>query len=109
MPTAVSGLQLQSSTQGLPVQIVFGATKIAPNLIWYGDFVSIAQQSSAGAGGKGGVGGGGGGKGGGGTSQYIYETAVALGLCVGPISGVGNVYVNKNVVSLASLGLTFFD
>jgi hypothetical protein len=109
MPTAVSGLQLQSSTQGLPIQIVFGATKIAPNLIWYGDFVSIAQRSSAGAGGKGGVGGGGGGKGGGGSSEYVYETAVALGLCEGPITGVGNVYVNKNVVSLASLGLTQFD
>jgi hypothetical protein len=109
MPTAVSGLQLQSSTQGLPVQIVFGATKIAPNLIWYGDFISIAQQSSAGSGGKGGVGGGGGGKGGGGGGQYVYETAVALGLCEGQIAGVGNVYVNKNVVSIASLGLTLFD
>ena len=107
MPAAVSGLQLQSSTQGLPLQLVYGTTRIAPNLIWYGDFVATQQQSSAGSGGKGGVGGGGGGKGGGGSSSYVYQTAVAMALCEGPIAGVGNVYVNKQVIStLASLGLT---
>ncbi len=108
MPAAVSGLQLQSSTQGLPIQIVYGTTRIAPNLIWYGDFVATQQQSSAGSGGKGGVGGGGGGKGGGGGGSYIYQTAVAMALCEGPIQGVGNVYSNKQVTSLSSLGLTLF-
>ena len=109
MPAAVSGLQLQSSTQGLPLQIAFGASLIAPNLIWYGDFVATQQQSSAGAGGKGGVGGGGGGKGGGGGGSYIYQTAVAMALCEGPITGVGNIYVNKNVESMSSLGLALLD
>ena len=106
-PAAVSGLQLQSSTQGLPLQLVFGTTKIAPNLIQYDDFIATAQQSSAGSGGKGG-GGGGGGKGGGGTSGYIYQTAVALGLCAGQIQGVGAVYVDKTITSLSSLGLSLF-
>src|SRR5947209_6085572 len=107
-PAAVSGLQLQSSTQGVPIQLIYGTTRVAPNLIWYGDFVATQQQSSAGAGGKGGVGGGGGGKGGGGGGSYIYQTAVALGLGEGPIQGVGNVYVNKNTTSLSSLGLSLF-
>ena len=110
-PTAVSGLQLQSSTQGLPVQLAFGATLIAPNLIWYGDFIATAQQSSSGGGGggKGGVGGGGGGKGGGGgTTSYTYSTAVAMALCEGPITGVGNVWVNKNTTTLSALGLSLF-
>jgi hypothetical protein len=106
---AVSGLQLQSSAYGVAIPIVYGTTRVAPNLIWYGDFDAIAQQSSAGSGGKGGVGGGGGGKGGGGSTSYTYQTAVALGLCEGPITGIGNVYVDKNLSTLALLGLAFFS
>jgi hypothetical protein len=56
-PTVASGLQLQSSMYGSPIPIVYGATRIAPNLMWYGDFLPIAHQSASGSGGKGGVGG----------------------------------------------------
>ena len=105
---AVSGLQLQSSAYGKCIPIVYGTTRIAPNLIWYGDFVATPQSSSSGSGGKGGVGGGGGGKGGGGSSSYTYATAFAQGLCEGPVYGVGNVYVDKNISTLATLGLSFF-
>jgi len=106
--TAVSGLQLQSSAYGKAVALVYGTTIIAPNLIWYGDFVATAQQSSSGGGGKGGVGGGGGGKGGGGSSGYTYQTAVALGLCEGPINVIGNIYVNKNITTASALGFSTF-
>jgi hypothetical protein len=34
--------------------------------------------------------------------------AVQLGLCEGPITSVGNVYVDKNITSLSSLGLDMF-
>lgn len=105
-PTIASGLQLQSSTYGQPVPIVYGATRGAPNVMWYGDFVATPQPSSSGSGGKGGVGGGGGGKGGGGSTAYTYQTAVQLGLCEGPITGVGDVYVGKATQDLASLSLT---
>lgn len=108
-PTVASGLQLQSAVQGTPVQLVYGATRISPNLIWYGDFIATANQSApASGGGKGGVGGGGGGKGGGGSTSYTYSTAVAMALCEGPITGIGNCYVDKNTVSLASLNLSLF-
>lgn len=108
-PTAASGLQLQSAVQGTPIQLVYGATRIAPNLIWYGNFIATANQSSGGGGGgKGGVGGGGGGKGGGGATSYTYSTAVAMGLCEGPITGIGNAYVDKNITTLAALNLTLF-
>lgn len=108
MPIAAAGLQLQSSTQGLPIPLVFGTNKVAPNLIWYGDFLATAVASSAGSGGKGGVGGGGGGKGGGGGTQYTYQAAFQFGLCDGPILSVGAVYVNKQVTSLSTLGYTLF-
>lgn len=107
---SVSGLQLQSSAYGKAIPIIYGTTRIAPNLIWYGDFVATAQQSSAGSsGGKGGVGGGGGDKGGGGSSSYIYQTAVALGLGEGPIQSVGNIYADKNTITIAALGFSFFQ
>lgn len=105
---AISGLQIQSSAFGKAIPLCYGTNKLAPNLMWYGDFKSIAQNSSAGSGGKGGVGGGGGGKGGGGAVTYIYQTAVMMGACEGPIVGFGNVYVDKNVKTIAALGLTTF-
>src|SRR6201996_4827708 len=95
---AVSGLQLQSSAYGKVIPIVYGTTRIAPNLIWYGDFVATPHTSnSSSGGGKGGVTGGGGGKGGGGSGSttYTYSAAVALGLCEGPIAGIGNVWASK--------------
>jgi hypothetical protein len=103
--TAVSGLQLQSSAYGKVIPIVYGTTRIAPNLIWYGHFVATPQASSGGGAGKGG---GGGGKGGS-ASSYVYQTAVALGLCEGPVAGVGSVYLDKSVTTLSALGLSFFS
>jgi hypothetical protein len=102
-PTVASGLQLQSSVYGNPIAIVYGTTRVAPNLIWFGDFV--ATPVSAGKGGKGTVIGGGGKSGGG---QYTYQTAVAMALCEGPIQGIGNVYVDKSITTLAALGLDLF-
>jgi hypothetical protein len=109
---AVSGLQLQSSAFGKAIPIVYGAMRIAPNLIWYGDFQQIAGGASSSQGGKGGGGGGGGkgggGKGGGGEQQPNFQTAVALALCEGPIAGFGQAWADKTVTTPAALGLTAF-
>lgn len=107
---AVSGLQLQSSTYGKVIPLVYGTTRIAPNLIWYGDFQSVSHESSgsSGGGGKGGVGGGGGGKGGGGSVTYTYNTAVALGLCEGPIYDIYRIYIDKNITYSSALGFSEF-
>lgn len=104
--TAASGVQLQSSAQGLPIPLVFGTTSVAPNMIWYGDFVATQQKSSGGGGG--GKGGSSGGKGGGGSTSFTYTASFEFGLCAGPIQGIGNVYVNKQVTSLASQGYSLF-
>ena len=108
---AVAGLQIQTSAYGKVIPIVYGETRIAPNLIWYGDFQAIAHNSNpTGGGGKGGGGGGGGGGkgGGGGSVTYSYQAAVALGLCEGPIGGIGIVWASKTQSSLAALGLGLF-
>lgn len=106
--TAVSGLQIQSSAYGKVVPIVFGTQKIAPNLLWYGDFTAVLQESAGAGGGKGGVGGGGGGKGGGGSGTYVYSVSVIFGLCEGEIKDVGTVWLNKNQTTIEGVGMSLF-
>lgn len=105
---SVSGIQLQTSAYGKAVPVVYGTTRIAPNLIWYGNFVATPQGSSAGSAGKGGAAGSGG-KSGNTATSYTYSAAVAMGLCEGPIEGIGNVYVSKSLTTVAALGLTEFN
>src|SRR5216684_2700768 len=71
---AISGLQIQTSAIGKAIPLIYGATRIAGNLIWYGDFKATAHASSPPGGGKGGVAGGGGKGGSGGSTTYTYQT-----------------------------------
>src|SRR5581483_7467731 len=104
-PPATS-LRIQSSVLGKVRPIGVGQTRIAGNLIWYGDFLAIPIQQAP-AGGKG-VGGGGGGKGAQGQVTYTYSAAVAIALGEGPITSIASAYNNKSVVTLASLNLSSF-
>lgn len=102
-----SGLDVQTSSYGKCVPMVFGANRIAPNLMWYGDFISIPHVSQPASGGKGGSLFGGGGSGGAQVS-YTYKTAVAMALCEGPIEGIGRVFQDKTQTTLEGLNLTEF-
>jgi len=103
-PTIANNLQLQSSVYGNAIAIVYGTTRVSPNLIWYGSFVAtpISQGSK---GGKGSIVGGGGKAGNG---QYNYQVAVAMALCEGPIQNVRNVYIDKTVTTLPAVNLSLF-
>ena len=103
-PTAAVGLQVQTSVQGKPIPLVYGTTRTANNLIWYGNFV--ATQQSAGGGGKGGSLGGSSKSGGGG--QYTYTASFIMALCEGQINNVNNVYIDKNITTLATSGFSQF-
>ncbi|MDE1145649.1 MAG: phage tail protein [Azospirillaceae bacterium] len=93
-----TGLQVQTSAAGLPIPLLWGTQRAAPNLIWYNDFASKAVSSDTG-----------GGKGGGGSSgSYTYSCAVAMALCEGPIGTVGRVWADKDDTTLAKLNLTLF-
>jgi hypothetical protein len=94
-----TGIQMQTSAQGLPIPIVYGANRIGVNLIWYNDFKRHAHS----AGGKGGLMGGG--KGG---QTYTYTAAVIMGLCEGAITGIGKVWADKNKPTLTKLNLTLY-
>lgn len=97
----ILSLQVQQSSQGLTLPVIYGRTRVAGNLIWYGDFVTIENKTTTQQGGKGG----------GGVKQvdiaYTYEAAVMLALCEGEISGVGRIWRDKEKFdSLAQLRLT---
>lgn len=97
-----AGLRVQTSVLGKCWPLVYGTTRIAPNLIWYGDFVATPTSSPS-QGGKGifspqtST-----------SSGFDYSASFALGLCEGPIPGIGNVYVDQTVENLAYYGFTAF-
>jgi len=92
---AVGALQFQTSQHGGVIQLVYGTTRVSPNLIDYDDFKATPSGR------QGGAGKGGGGKGGG--QQYKYSSSVIMGLCQGPIVGIATVWWDKNVGTLSSL------
>lgn len=82
----VSTLSVQTSAYGVPIPRLWGTARIAPNLLWYGDFAATAEKSSAG------------GKGGGGSyvSGYSYSASVQFGLCDNPIVGILSTWADKS-------------
>ncbi|HVI52908.1 MAG TPA: phage tail protein [Candidatus Sulfotelmatobacter sp.] len=96
--STVTDLQVQTSTQGAVVPVVYGTQKVAGNLIWYGDFTSIPHYSSSASGG---------GKGGGGGSSssvdYTYQTAIAFAVSAGKVVDVARIWWEKNLYSLSSV------
>jgi Putative phage tail protein len=93
--TAIGSLQFQTSQKGGAIPLVYGTTRVAPNLINYDDFT--ATPATSGVKGKG----GGGGKTG--NQQYNYSASVILGVCQGPVAGFGTVWWDKNSGPLSGL------
>jgi hypothetical protein len=93
----INALQIQQSTYGGVIPVVFGTNRIAGNLLDYVDFTPIAHTTTQSSGGKGG----------GGVTQtdttYTYTVAAIIGLCEGSIVGVGRVWKDKDVYQLAQL------
>ena len=97
-----TALQLQTSVSTLPIPIVWGRNKISPNVIWYANFQAIPGGSGKGVGGKGGLFGGGGGGAG---ANYTYTADLIMGLCEGPINGVGLIWKDLAIYVPLELGL----
>lgn len=99
----VGALRVQSSSQGLPVPLVYGTTRISTNMLWYGNFQAIPHTDTQEAGGKGG-----------GTTvtntTYTYSVGVIFGLCEGPLQSgsVVNVWKDKELTGLVGQSLTAF-
>jgi len=91
-------LRFQTSQAGSVIPLVYGTTRISPNVLDYQDFEAVGGSAGKGKGGAGGSAGKAGK-----SSQTMYSASVILGLCQGPITQFGEVWYNKSVGALLDL------
>lgn len=85
----VSSFTVTTAEYGASVPEIYGTTRISGNVIYYDDFTAHEHRETQTAG-----------KGGKSKSvsiTYTYTVAVIIGLCEGLISGIGKVWIDKNV------------
>src|SRR3984885_6092645 len=106
-----TALQVQTSTSTLPIPIVWGQNKLAPNLIWYANFKAVPGGSGKGVGGKGGAFGAGAAA----SADYTYTADLIMALCEGPLTplgeigtGIGLIWKDLSVYVQLELGLGSF-
>jgi len=90
-----TALQIQTSSNAIPVPILWGTNILAPNIVWTGNFVTTPQYTQSS-----------GGKGGGGSpslSGYTYSIAIIMGLCEGPINGIGTIWKGQSTYTLSTM------
>src|SRR6516164_3340633 len=92
-----TGVALQTASMSEPVPLAWGLSRGAPNLIDYVNF-KVHKKTV--------------GKGGsffGKQTQYSYSASIILALCEGPITGIGECYINTGqTTDFAGLGFTLF-
>src|SRR3984957_13349873 len=105
-------LPVQTPPSTLPIPIVWGQNKIAPNLVWFANFKAVPGGSGKGIGGKGGLFGGGSAAAG---NSYTYTADLIMALCEGPLSakgelanGIGFIWKDLSVYVQLELGLGSF-
>lgn len=99
----INEFQINSASYGEVVPEVLGTTRQSGNVIYYDDFTAHEHKSTQRTG-----------KGGGSKHTnitYTYSVACAIGLCEGPISGIGKVWIDKEIFTYPQSGiqLTLFD
>lgn len=93
----LSDLSVQGSTEGAAIPRVFGRVRLAGQLIWSTQFKETATTSSNG-GGKG-MGGGNQTE----TTTYSYAVSFAVALCEGPITRIGRIWADGNLLDLSQI------
>ncbi|MBN4046391.1 glycoside hydrolase/phage tail family protein [bacterium AH-315-P15] len=90
----IEDLRVQASREGAAVSRVYGRARVAGQIIWATEFREKKKTKKVG-------GGKGGGSGGGGTvTEFSYFANFAVGLCEGPIRGIGKVWADGNPLDL---------
>ena len=84
-------LDVQSSTEGAPIPRCWGMVRLAGQIVWATDFRETVEEESVG-GGKGGPSAT--------TRTYRYSVSLALGLCEGPVAGIGRLWADGRPMDL---------
>ena len=85
----IADFQINTASYGEVVPEILGTTRVSGNIIDYEDFIAHEHKSTTRTG-----------KGGGSKHTeitYTYTVAAAIGLCEGPIKGIGKVWRDKEV------------
>lgn len=97
-PAQFANLQVQTSQKGEPIPVVYGTSRIAGNILWYGNF----QRHENAPGGKGG------GKGGSPPDPEVrYSASFVVGLCEGPIDDILRIWAGKDEIDMGLEGVRF--
>jgi hypothetical protein len=83
----VSELRIMESREGAGIPNVYGRARVGGQLIWASSFKERRRQSSAG-------------KGGPKINDYAYSVSFAVAVCEGPISRLGRVWANGEILPL---------
>lgn len=86
----IEGLRLQGAGEGAPIAAAFGRTRVVGQVIWAARFLEHRREGRAG-------------KGGPRTVDYGYSLSFAVGLCEGPIDGVGRVWADGEALDLSGV------
>ncbi|MBN9568972.1 MAG: glycoside hydrolase TIM-barrel-like domain-containing protein [Alphaproteobacteria bacterium] len=90
--------RITGATEGAVIPQVFGRMRVGGNVVWATDFREEVVEDRQGGGGKGGIGGGsspeii--------TTTYLYYCSFAVALCEGPISGIGRIWADGELMNL---------
>lgn len=95
--TRYQSINIQTSTQGVPIPAGWGKFRATGNIIWYGGFQSVGKKQSQGKGG------------GGSSTSYTYYCDLILAICEGTITTIDQVWAGTTITSLARLGYTLFN
>jgi hypothetical protein len=91
----LDNLQIQTSTEGAAIPIVYGRGRLAGQVIWASRFREHHDAE-------------GGGKGGPRVSRYSYSVSLAVGICEGDISGIGRIWANGELLDQSALSFRLY-
>jgi sugar lactone lactonase YvrE len=84
----LNDLQVQSSTVGAPIPLVYGTYAIAGNVIWSSGIIEkVSKKKQGGKGGPTQT-----------VKTYSYSVNCAVGICEGPITGVRRVWADAKLI-----------
>jgi hypothetical protein len=91
----LDSLRVTSATEGTTIPRVFGRMRLGGNIIWATDFTEHVSTTTQG-----------GGKGGGPsvtTTEYSYTASFAVALCEGPITGIGRIWADGELLDTSTV------
>lgn len=95
-PSRLSSLKVQGSGEGAAIPVVFGQARVTGHVIWAAQFKEHKTKRTLG------------GKGGQRVVERYYSISFALGLCEGPIQGIGRIWMNGELFDLSQVNYRLY-